>query len=585
MARPSDEPADVIRAKGCPGGGKTYWIFSELAELVDDGVEYDDVYVLTFTNAGRAETEERLVEMFDAEAMSSENRRRVKRRAKTVHGAACSAAVAAGVIDDVEEQVIDPDSGTEAYQRFCDQQGLTYARRERDPLKIARSGGSVDHSGNRLFGVYNWLKLTRRPYSQLMKAPFARPAGPQRTKELLEAWDAFKRDGNANGYGHRLFEHADYVDEAIDGHYSPGAKYLFIDEFQDLSPQEYKLYKVWRDSGEVEKIYIAGDAAQSVYSFRAAEPEYFRQTPVVDEVDLTVSRRCPAIVAAVAVGLLENGPGNDLGDGTPHIRARYLGGHASRKRIETPDELAEGVIEAADRPEHAPNDDGHSVFLLARTNRQVGKIARALDGGGIPYSVIGSDDRDQPWAAPLPALYKALRAIERDQDIAHSPSVVRGTLAGYYAGDAATTAELAERNVGDVIPRLTAEPDERGKDVLTDRDRDRLRHAVSARVTNNPGPYSDRIRVGTIHAAKGLEAPCVYLFDGYTARTRDAYYNDPETAAEEHRLYYVGATRASETLVVATGYKNMGTSVFPGFENGLPRDGRVWDDEETEVQA
>lgn len=91
------------------------------------------------------------------------------------------------------------------------------------------------------------------------------------------------------------------------------------------------------------------------------------------------------------------------------------------------------------------------------------------------------------------------------------------------------------------------------------------------------GRYSNRIQAGTVHASKGLETPCVYLFDGYTARVRDAYYDDLETGAEKHRLYYVGATQASKTLVVTTGYENRGTSVFPGFENGLPRDDRVWD--------
>lgn len=583
------EPAEVIRAKGCPGGGKTHWIFETLAEHVEDGADYDDVYVLTFTNAARAETEERLCDLFDADAMSSADQRRVKRRAKTVHGAACSAAYNAGVINDVGDQVIDESTDAEIYQQFCDRHGLTYARRERNPLKIVQQGREVTHSGNQLFGIYQWLQLTRRSHSvqNMMKAPLQRPTYPDRTKKLLDAWDTFKRDGEANGRGARLFEHADYVDAVIDGYHTPGARLLFIDEFQDLSPQEYLLIKRWRDSGEVDQIYIAGDAAQSIYSFRAAEPYYFKNTPVEREVDLTVSRRCPASIASVAAGVLLDGPGNDDADDGPHIRARLLGGSATRERIETPDELAEHVIDTAGRDEHAPNSDGHSVFLLARTNRQVGKIARALDEAGIPYGVIGNDYADQPWTAPLPALYKALRAIGRGQDIKHSPPLVRETLLDYHAG-APDTAALAEQSVGDVISRLTTAPDKEGKYPLTDRERDRLRHAIAGGVTGDPGRYSERVRIGTIHAAKGLEAPSVYLFDAYSARVKDAYYNDPETAAEEHRLFYVGATRASETLIVATGYENMGTSVFPGFERGLPRDSRVRDavqDDETDEEG
>lgn len=163
----------------------------------------------------------------------------------------------------------------------------------------------------------------------------------------------------------------------IDGHHTPNAEVLFIDEFQDLSPQEYLLFKTWRDSGEIDQIYIAGDAAQSIYGFRAARPCYFRETPVDREVDLTISWRCPSEISSVASGILNATRG--AATSSPHIRSKRYGGTATRERIETPDELSQRVIAAADRDAHAPNDDGHSVFLLARTNRQVGKIARALD--------------------------------------------------------------------------------------------------------------------------------------------------------------------------------------------------------------
>lgn len=77
------------------------------------------------------------------------------------------------------------------------------------------------------------------------------------------------------------------------------------------------------------------------------------------------------------------------------------------------------------------------------------------------------------------------------------------------------------------------------------------------------------IKVGTIHSSKGLEAPCTHLFDGYPGRMKREYRNG-RNADEEHRLYYVGATRASETLRVITDFDGMGAEVFPAFEGGLP---------------
>ena len=285
----------------------------------------------------------------------------------------------------------------------------------------------------------------------------------------------------------------------------------------------------------------------------------------------SMSRRCLGEIAAVANGTLRGWGSAYSAD--PHIRAQRGGGIATRERITTPDDLAKRVID--EERTYEPNDDGYTMFLLTRTNRQVGKLASALDANGIPYDVISSKDHQQPWSDPLPLLFKALRLIGQGRDIRHAPRLIPDTFGKYYAGDAETTTELADRHVEDVIARLTRTPDTRGRYKLTQRERDRLRNAIENDVTTDPGRYSKRVRVGTIHSAKGLEAPCVYLFDGYTAKTRKAYYSSKATAAEEHRLYYVGVTRASQKLIVATGYKNMGTSVFPGFENGLPRDDRT----------
>jgi hypothetical protein len=61
-----------------------------------------------------------------------------------------------------------------------------------------------------------------------------------------------------------------------------------------------------------------------------------------------------------------------------------------------------------------------------------------------------------------------------------------------------------------------------------------------------------RVRISTIHGAKGLEADHVYLGMDLTPRTQRGFELDPDA---EHRVFYVGATRARERLVLgaATG--------------------------------
>jgi superfamily I DNA/RNA helicase len=85
---------------------------------------------------------------------------------------------------------------------------------------------------------------------------------------------------------------------------------------------------------------------------------------------------------------------------------------------------------------------------------------------------------------------------------------------------------------------------------LDDRDAELLVPAMEADHDVVPAD----VQLGTIHAAKGLEADAVLLFDGYTNQLDTTYSDDPDVRAEEHRLYYVGATRASEELSIARGF-------------------------------
>lgn len=71
---------------------------------------------------------------------------------------------------------------------------------------------------------------------------------------------------------------------------------------------------------------------------------------------------------------------------------------------------------------------------------------------------------------------------------------------------------------------------------------------------------SDYVVLMTLHSAKGLEFPCVYLagmedglFPGYMSITSD----DPEAIEEERRLCYVGITRAKEKLTLTCARRRM----------------------------
>ncbi len=59
-----------------------------------------------------------------------------------------------------------------------------------------------------------------------------------------------------------------------------------------------------------------------------------------------------------------------------------------------------------------------------------------------------------------------------------------------------------------------------------------------------------RLHVGTIHSFKGAEADVVFLFPDVSTQAWEAYHRSSVGRDAINRLFYVGMTRARETLVL-----------------------------------
>jgi superfamily I DNA/RNA helicase len=60
-----------------------------------------------------------------------------------------------------------------------------------------------------------------------------------------------------------------------------------------------------------------------------------------------------------------------------------------------------------------------------------------------------------------------------------------------------------------------------------------------------------KIRIGTIHSSKGMEASKVIVLTSVSQRTRNGEEDDEKKFAEERRIEYVACTRSKHQLILA----------------------------------
>jgi DNA helicase-2/ATP-dependent DNA helicase PcrA len=89
----------------------------------------------------------------------------------------------------------------------------------------------------------------------------------------------------------------------------------------------------------------------------------------------------------------------------------------------------------------------------------------------------------------------------------------------------------------------------------------------------NAGEKTETLTLSTVHSAKGLEWPVVFIIwvmEGRFPPSRA--YNDPLSLEEERRLLYVAATRAKDQLIICyPGQESMPVWQLSetGYQNGL----------------
>jgi DNA helicase-2/ATP-dependent DNA helicase PcrA len=324
---------------------------------------------------------------------------------------------------------------------------------------------------------------------------------------------------------HDLYDFTDMLEIFLARKLSPMFDIVFIDEVQDLSPIQWAM--VHQISERTGKMIIAGDDDQAIYRWAGADVEYFIRLDGTSEV-LGQSYRIPASHHAMSQRLIQ---------GVHHRRQKEF--------LPRPDE---GSV-VWHRHSEEVNLDKDDWLLLARTRKMAKQLEEEVRQRGLLYSFSLSKETDHKSLEAI-QLWEALRRGEaiatKDVRFVYrhmllNKQILRGhkTLPDVPEDRVMTMADLTANH-----GLLTTAPWDEALGAIAERELLYYKACLRRGEDFNKAP---RIRISTIHSAKGAEATNVVLATDSPHRsqgqTREVHEGD-----DEKRVFYVGLTRAKKEL-------------------------------------
>ena len=355
--------------------------------------------------------------------------------------------------------------------------------------------------------------------------------------------------------------------------------YLLVDEFQDINAVQLQLLLAWSQANQ--QLFVIGDPDQAIYGFRGADAQCFEKLAQAlgqpREIRLTENYRSTPEILGCALSVIDRLP---LAGGKRQLEAdRPAGRKVQLLTADTPfaealyvaktiDQLVGGLdmLDAHQQSEREQTLGFSDIAVLYRTHRQAALLEECLQKEGIPYVVAGRDSflddaevrlalaffrhmlaptdiisarqaltalgaerlaelenawRDVKWAKEKP--WKLVERWMAENDLTES------TALAYLRNTA-----LTHKTLGELLPNLA------------------LGQEGDIRRSGGKVYHSDAVTLSTLHGAKGLEFPAVFLCGVKAGSIPLQGVRSTVDLDEERRLFYVGLTRAQEELILLT---------------------------------
>lgn len=395
-------------------------------------------------------------------------------------------------------------------------------------------------------------------------------------------------------------------------YYQDKYRYILIDEYQDTNPVQYKLSVML--SNKYKNIFVVGDMNQSIYAFRQADfrniSNFEKDFKGAKVIKLEHNYRSTNNILSAANEVIKHNTErkdlklfSDNGDG---VKIKYMRAYDEKHEIALViDEIKHLLSEGY------KNED---IAILYRTNAQSRAIEDVFLAKGIPYKVFGSYyfyNRKE-----IKDLISYLRLIYNPHDEISLRRVINTPKRGIGESAISAIEERAKQQNISMFDALETRKELEFKKIIEDlikrseslsltelidevlersgmkkelesskalEDEIRLENLMEVKSITasfeertgsaNLGDFleevsliadisnhtedGDVVTLMTLHSAKGLEFPVVFLVgmeEGLFPHNMSLMENNLE---EERRLCYVGITRAKERLYLTNAKRRM----------------------------
>lgn len=576
------------------GSGKTKTLTHRIAYLIGELKVFPSrILAVTFTNKAAKEMRQRLAQLLDEEA----DNRQFMPWMGTFHSICVRILRMDGAHIGLDKRflIYDTDDQVSLMKQIMKARGLT----DKD-IKPRAVLSVISNAKNEMRSAEDFSMSARGPREQ-------------KIAELFFAYEKALKEAAALDFDDLLTKTVELLQNSpeIRQKWQRQFEHILIDEYQDTNAVQYALIKLLVN--ERRNLCVVGDDAQSIYSFRGADYtnilNFERDFPGTTVVKLEQNYRSTGAILDLANSLIQH---------NIHRTDKNLwtanGDGIDPKLWQLYSESEEALAIANEIQAQIANGRQYGdVSVLYRTNAQSYAIERALRQSYIPYKIVGGLrflDRAvvKDVLAYLRLLYQPsdrvsfLRIVNvpkrgigtvsvakfLDWNDAARRDIVSGLLAVEEADNLTARAKRPLLELGKILEELQQEIDGSPAELIekiikrtgygdfindgTPQAEERMENIgvllaeakayvdvpafleEMALMSSADTAAEQQVTLMTLHAAKGLEFPVVFLAgleEGILPHARVFDSGKADDIEEERRLCYVGVTRAREELFVS----------------------------------